>query len=76
MTLSATTKLQAINTMLSVIGESPVNSFATNATGDVAISKNILDEVLKEVQTDGWNWNTEHNVEFPVDVDGKLRGSS
>ena len=72
MTLSATTKLQAINTMLSVIGESPVNSFATNATGDVAISKNILDEVLKEVQTDGWNWNTEHKVEFPIDVDGKI----
>ena len=59
MSLSATTKLEAINTMLSVIGEAPVSSFEANATGDVAIAKNILDEVLQEVQTRGWHWNTE-----------------
>lgn len=72
MSLSATTKLQAINTMLSVIGESPVSSLESNATSDVAIAKNILDEVLKEVQTDGWHWNTEFTVEFMRDVDGKI----
>ena len=72
MTLSATTKLEAINTMLSVIGEAPVSSFETNATGDVAIAKNILDEVLKEVQSRGWYWNTEFKVTFAPDVDGKV----
>jgi len=72
MTLSATTKLEAINTMLSVIGEAPVSSFETNATGDVAIAKNILDEVLKEVQTRGWYWNTEYKVVFAKDAEGKI----
>jgi hypothetical protein len=72
MTLSATTKLEAINTMLSVIGEAPVSSLAPDATGDVAIAKNILDEVLKEVQTRGWYWNTEYKVVFGKDVGGKI----
>ena len=72
MSLSATTKLEAINTMLSVIGEAPVSSFEANATGDVAIAKNILDEVLKEVQTRGWHWNTEYKVEFSKDIEGKI----
>ena len=72
MVLVATTKLEAINTMLSVIGEAPVSSLGTNATGDVAIAKNILDEVLKEVQTRGWYWNTEYKVEFGKDTEGKI----
>ena len=72
MVLAATTKLEAINTMLSVIGEAPVSSLGTNATGDVAIAKNILDEVLKEVQTRGWYWNTEYKVEFGKNTEGKI----
>jgi len=72
MVLAATTKLEAINTMLSVIGEAPVSSLGTNATGDVAIAKNILDEVLKEVQTRGWYWNTEYKVVFVEDAAGKI----
>ncbi len=72
MPLSATTKLEAINTMLSVIGEAPVSSFEPNATGDVAIAGNILDETLKEVQSRGWYWNTEHKVSLAKDVEGKI----
>ena len=72
MTLAATTKIEAINTMLSVIGEAPVSSIGTNATGDVAIAKNILDEVLKEVQSRGWYWNTEFKVNFAKDTEGNI----
>ena len=72
MTLAATTKLEAVNTMLSVIGEAPVSSLDTNATGDVAIAKNILDEVLKEVPTRGESRKTAKPVRRERRADKKI----
>ena len=42
--ITPTTELQAVNTMLSVIGEAPVNSITGTTTVDVSVAKNILDE--------------------------------
>jgi len=55
-----TSKLEAVNTMLGYIGESPVNSIAsaTALPHSAALAKNILDEVSREVQSDGWQFNT------------------
>lgn len=61
MALTKTTKLQAINTMLSVVGEPPVNSL-TATRADSFIAQNILDEVAREVLTYGWQFNTEDNI--------------
>lgn len=61
MALTKTTKLQAINTMLSVVGEPPVNSL-TSQRADSFIAQSILDEVSREVLTYGWQFNTEDNV--------------
>lgn len=61
MALTKTTKLQAINTMLSVVGEPPVNSL-TATRADSFIAQNILDEVSREVLTYGWQFNTEDNI--------------
>ena len=61
-----TSKLEAVNTMLGYIGESPVNSIAT-ATAlplSAALAKNILDEVSREVQSDGWQFNTIENFKL------------
>lgn len=46
--------------MLGYIGESPVNSIAsvTALPLSAALAKNILDEVSREVQSDGWQFNT------------------
>jgi hypothetical protein len=63
MPLTKTTKLQAINTMLSIIGEPPINSL-TAARADSLIAQNILDEVMREVLSYGWMFNTEDNVEL------------
>lgn len=52
--------------MLGYIGESPVNSIAT-ATAlplSAALAKNILDEVSREVQSDGWQFNTVENFKL------------
>ena len=66
----ATTKLSAINTLLSVIGESPVNSLTPPLTGDVSLAESVLDEISTEVQTQGWSWNTRLYDAIPLDANG------
>ena len=63
------THLNAINTMLSAIGESPTTQSILDAgsSADVVMAKQILDEVNKEVQAQGWHFNTEYEVEFTPD---------
>ena len=39
-----TTELQAVNIMLSMIGEAPVNTITGVTNVDVSVAKNILDE--------------------------------
>ena len=55
-----TTRLEAVNSMLGHIGESPVNSVADTAALPVSAytALSVLDEVSREVQTMGWHFNT------------------
>ena len=55
-----TSELNAVNTMLGYIAESPVNSIAdtTALSPSAALAKGILDEVSREVQQEGWHFNT------------------
>lgn len=67
-TLSSMTELEAVNIMLTTIGESPVSSLSgSESTVDVALATQILREVTVQVQETGWHFNTERNwVMFPV----------
>jgi hypothetical protein len=47
-----TTELEAVNTILSTIGESPVSSLGDQMTVDAVLAQNILHEVSREVQTE------------------------
>ena len=67
-----TTELEAVNTMLSTIGEPPVNSLTGQQTADAAIAKNILDEVSRDVQTAGWHFNTQYGVTLSPSSDGTI----
>lgn len=67
MPLGPTTKLQAVNTMLSTIGSSPVNTLTGNNSADVAMAVQILDEVSLGTQSEGWFWNTERDVPMAAD---------
>ena len=64
--------LAAVNTMLSAIGETPTTQNTLDGVGgysaDVTMAKQILDEVNKEVQGQGWHFNTEYDV--PLVPDG------
>tara|TARA_E500000305_G_C3938826_1_gene196495 strand:- start:103 stop:708 length:606 start_codon:yes stop_codon:yes gene_type:complete len=59
MVLSLTTELEAINKILQMTGEAPVNSLI----GQVGIAKqaqDALNNASREVQTEGWTFNTDY----------------
>ena len=64
MSVAATTELEAINIMLAAIGEAPVNSLTGTVPVDVRLAQSTLTEVNKEVQSEGWSFNTEIDVTF------------
>jgi hypothetical protein len=66
---STTTEIQAVNTILSAIGELPTTAtvLANGTSADVVMAKQILDEVNREVQAEGWHFNTDYKVTFTPD---------
>lgn len=70
--ITPTTELQAVNTMLSVIGEAPVNAITGTTSVDVSVAKNILDETSLSVQTEGHNFNTHIKYVVSKDDDNKI----
>lgn len=63
--------LSAINSMLSTIGQAPVNSLSSGLV-DAETAEVILDEVSRDVQAMGWNFNSELNFEVVPDADGHI----
>lgn len=61
MILTPTTELEAVNTMLSIIGESPISSLENTELVDAVTARTILRAVSREVQSRSWHWNTEEN---------------
>lgn len=68
-----TTELQAVNQMLSSINEAPVNSLEGAVTTDVAAARNLLDEVLREVQGRAWYFNTDEDIILSPDANKEIR---
>lgn len=59
--LSATTELEAVNAMLSAIGESPVETVDT-AHADVERAVNLLRDKTRTLQNRKWKFNTEFGL--------------
>lgn len=70
--ITPTSELQAVNIMLSVVGEAPVNTLQGDTTVDVSIAKNLLDEASMSVQSMGWNFNTHYNFTVTLDNSNKI----
>ena len=65
-TIDTDTELSAVNSILGAIGQSPVTSL--NFTNpEVSFIYNILTEVNKDVQNEGWHFNTEYHVKVSPD---------
>jgi len=69
-----TTKLEAVNSMLAHIGESPVNSITSLETLPVSAvtAASTLEEISRAVQTEGWHFNTEVNVVYTPVASGEI----
>tara|TARA_R100000406_G_scaffold96006_1_gene92150 strand:- start:1357 stop:1959 length:603 start_codon:yes stop_codon:yes gene_type:complete len=64
-------KLAAVNIILSNVGQAPVTSI-TSTNPMVAIADSILDEVMLQVQSEGWVFNTEQDYPFTPDTNKNI----
>jgi hypothetical protein len=63
-----TSQLESVNVMLGHIGESPINTLTGSLPISATTALAALNEVSKEVQSEGWHFNSEKNVTLsPVD---------
>ena len=53
--------------LLTTIGEAPVNTLTGNQVTDVTVAKQVLLEISREIQSQGWNFNTEYGVKLTPD---------
>ena len=70
--IAPTTKLDAVNILLSHQGEEPYNSITGDTNAEVRTAVFVLDEVLKETLCMGWLFNTEEDVVLSVNGDGEI----
>tara|TARA_R110002153_G_scaffold188816_1_gene341697 strand:- start:365 stop:958 length:594 start_codon:yes stop_codon:yes gene_type:complete len=71
-TPSTMTELEAVNVLLTTIGEQPVNTLIGNQVTDVKIAEQIINEVSREVQSQGWHFNTEDRVPLAPDNNNEI----
>lgn len=63
------TKLAAVNTIISNVGQAPVTELNTG-NPLVEMAENILDEITLAVLSEGWDYNTERGYPFTPDASG------
>ena len=73
MSLNRMTELEAVNTMLTTIGEQPVSSL-DNLAGlqDASIARQILSNISRTVQSKGWVFNLDLQVTYSPNSNGEI----
>lgn len=61
-------ELQAVNDIMASIGESPVQTLEGDTNVDVVNARRLLHSVNRQVQSRGWSFNIDENVELVPDV--------
>lgn len=64
-----TSQLESVNVMLGHIGESPINTLSGILPISATTALACLNEVSKEIQSEGWHFNSERNVTLSPDSD-------
>ena len=70
-TIDTDTELSAVNSILGAIGQSPVTTL-NYENPEISFIYNILTEINKDVQNEGWHFNTEPHVEVVPDANKNL----
>ena len=66
--ITPTTELEAVNECLENIGQTPVSTIAGDLGVDTQIALNFVRKVNRELQSQGWYWNTEKD--YPLTPNG------
>src|SRR5690625_7479522 len=64
-TMTPTTQLEAVNVILTNMGEAPVATLEDELPLDATKAQMTLREICEEVQISGWFWNTETTTLSP-----------
>lgn len=64
-------ELEAINIMLTNIGESPISSLETAVDLYVSVARQMLYDASREIQTRGWYFNSEEKYPIPLNASGE-----
>ena len=71
-TYQALTELEAVNQMLSTIGESPISTLEVTGDLNVSVARQVLYDTSREIQTKGFYFNTEVDYPLARTVDGYI----
>ena len=71
-TTTRSTELEAVNVILSTIGEAPLNSLSGSLPVDGTMAKNVLSEISREVQSSGWHFNTHYKSTLTRDTNNNI----
>ena len=71
MAIKKATKLQAVNTIISNIGQAPVTNLESG-NPLVEMAEQILDEITIAVLAEGWEFNTERGYPFTPDSTNQI----
>ena len=63
MALARTTKLEAVNKALQMMGEAPINSLQ-GLFGLGNLAETTINSVSRKLQTEGWSFNTDYEVDL------------
>lgn len=67
-----TTELEAVNIILQIIDEEPVETLQGEQPLEVTTAINTLREVNREIQQKGWHFNTEYKYPLMPESDGTI----
>jgi hypothetical protein len=67
-----TSEIEAVNVILSTIGEAPVNTLTGTLPADVNMAVSILKEVRRKVCGQGWYFNKDREVQSSLNGSGHI----
>ena len=70
--ITPTTELEAVNECLENIGQAPVSTISGDLGVDTQMALNFVRKVTRELQSQGWFWNTEKDYKITPNVSGDI----
>jgi hypothetical protein len=67
-----TTELEAVNNMLLLIGEQPIQNLETSGVSEASLARRLLHTVSRNVQVKGLDCNSEENYPLSIDENNEI----